>query len=681
MAQQGPPQPAALAAGAQQPLPAIGAAQPPPPRTFAELFASMPDAYHGEYQGLFNPVRPDPAMGAMAAQTYICHLFPSEEVPSVWLYQARDTGRLQTLIIPHVVRGVAGPADPWVGMTMAFTSDIFYGQIAPIRFPVGLCDNTPAVRAPTVATMTAAIAANPGPYLGPYGANDPGTEELFTRSLIPVPHAYIPLVLFRSLTPGEAWLQLGESIIQDQREADCSELLDFLRVAAVRPEPPAAVAAAGAGAAAQNQPPDAAAPIAPAVAGGAAVPALPPFTLAPADMLPLAPDAVLMGHIRRRYLSYLPALAIPDAPHQLTQQLLQSTIVLRDVVQGAAIAHQAQAGVAAQAPPKTFTEAYPGMAAGLRKLCGAGDDDAALPMFWVTFAASGGKKNQCRALLDTLVHERALEPDSAQVHQVVSNECFEEVYNLRLGSKDPENLTLGLTPFLICPRGYHKANSKQEKGKLYATIHSEGFQATISDIRELLTPDINLPDTPYQLVDFVGAYSILIDVLIGKENPLAVAVREHFVFWRGAVSEVVAAISYESAAAQTAFTVGVMRSIQTEVVQNISDRANPHLLEVELPDFQFIVRAIRRRTFGTMPGLPAHYYGALSSASPVEVPAAPGPACQGAPTEPSPRTAGANVTASESQIVQAWHTRLTESGKTIQLLKALGTAARPTSGD
>jgi hypothetical protein len=103
------------------------------------------------------------------------------------------------------------------------------------------------------------------------------------------------------------------------------------------------------------------------------------------------------------------ALAIPDVPHQIEHSLLQSSMVLRNAIQGAAVAQQAPAAIADPALPKTFTEAYPGIAAALRKVCGAGNDDNALPMYWVTFAALGGKKQQSRALLETLVYKQALQ--------------------------------------------------------------------------------------------------------------------------------------------------------------------------------------------------------------------------------------------------------------------------------
>jgi hypothetical protein len=133
----------------------------------------------------------------------------------------------------------------------------------------------------------------------------------------------------------------------------------------------------------------------------------------------------------------------------------------------------------------------------------------------------------------------------------------------------------------------------------------------------LLTPDINLPGTLHQLAEFIRAYSILIDVLIGKDTPLAVVVREHYHYWCPAASEVMAAIAHESPAAQTAFRVGVMCLIKTEVGHNLSNLANPHLFGVGLPDLEFIVAAIWRRTFGIMPSLPAQYYGELGQVTDV----------------------------------------------------------------
>jgi hypothetical protein len=117
--------------------------------------------------------------------------------------------------------------------------------------------------------------------------------------------------------------------------------------------------------------------------------------------------------------------------------------------------------------------------------------------------------------------------------------------------------------------------------------------------------------------------------------------------------------------------------IQTEVGRNLSDLANPHLFRVGLPDLEFIVAAIQRRTFGIMPSLPAQYYGELGQVTDVAPTTANPPVAPAAQSDTSERRAGVSVIASDSEIVPARHTRMTESGKTIQALKALGVQARP----
>lgn len=541
---------------------------------------------------------------------------------------------------------------------MAFASDILHGQIAAIAFPTELCERMPAVFAPTRETMQESFAANPNAvFLGPYAENDPDVEEVITRRVVPVPHAYVPLVLFRSLSPREAWLQLGEAIIQDQRQEACDVLLDFLRAASVFAQQPAAAA-------------------------GAQPAAILPVTRCPADMQPLMLDPELTEHIRRTYLRYLPALGVPDVNQAITQQLLQSAMVLRDAMEGAAVAQQAQAA-ADPAPAKSFTEVYPGMAASLRKLCGAGDEDEALPLFWRTFAAATGKKGQCWPLLEALLNQRALEPDSTQIQQVLTNGFYDCIQNFRIGSTDIDNLTLGLTPFLICPAGYHKASAQRSDGFLFSSVSGDGYVTSLDEVKSLLTPAINIPSNFYQLVDFIGAYSVMLDVLTGYNEPLAVAVRHHFFFWRATVSEVVTAISREHRVAQTDFLVGVLRFIQLQVQQNINDRMNVNKPAVPPPNFQLIEDSVRNRTFRMLPSLPAQYYADIQAANEADAARAAGLPVPTGNTQSTTQTArtSENVTATNAEANSDWQKRFLESGISIGNLKSAGFRNLPSSTD
>jgi hypothetical protein len=47
----------------------------------------------------------------------------------------------------------------------------------------------------------------------------------------------------------------------------------------------------------------------------------------------------------------------------------------------------------------------------------------------------------------------------------------------------------------------------------------------------LLPATYNIPADIYQLVDFIGAFSILVDVLLGLEKQVAISLRSHHWFW------------------------------------------------------------------------------------------------------------------------------------------------------
>ena len=694
MAQQGQPyQPVAGAAAVPQPLPAIVAA-PPLPRTFREYFATMPDEYDGRYAGLLEAVSPDLAVGPPNAFPYAVHLFPFDSVPSVWVHQDRGTGNLCTFIFPHVFPIHSGlPRTQWDGAVIAFASDILFGQIGSVGIGQRMFGRTEEVRVPTMATMLAQLDAAPdAPLLGPYLEEAADTEVIRTRFSMTVPHAYVPLLLFRNLSPRDAWMQVGEAVRADGREDDCAVFLNFLRAALVIPAPdPAiapvaipdevAVAAEGAEAVLPPRPDE---PAAPPRAQPPLAERGPTVATSPTYVQVLLPDAALQTHNWRYITRYLPALNTPDVNTQATAQLLQSTIALNNAIQATAEAQQVRAP--AEAEPKSFTAVFPGMALCLRKLCGAGEDDDLLPMFWRTFAATGGKKNQCSPLLESLLSQRAMEPDSTQVQQVLTSRIYEGLQQFRVGTTSLEDLTTGLSPFLVCPAGYHKAATQRANIFTYTSMAGDGCVATLDNVRALITTTINVPDNFYQLVDFIGAYSIMIDVITGPNEVLGRSLRRHHHFWRTNIADVVAALSMEVRATQTEFLVGVLRAIQLTVQRHINDKMNLTIEVVEPPDFQHIETAVYRRTFkNSMPNLPASYYAEIQpadrrqAADAAGIPvASPKAADVGAEKGTS---GGSQVYADDNMIIQDWHDRLTASGKTVADLKALGLRLLPTTQD
>jgi hypothetical protein len=488
-------------------------------------------------------------------------------------------------------------------------------------------------------------------YLGPYAVGAKGAEAITTRGMIVVPHAYVPQMWCRSPTPEEAWLQVGERIREDGRTMQCKYFLNFLRVASCYRLPVDKKS--------ESRPPE---------------------TVRPRPLAMPRPDPPYMEHIHRRLQQHLPGLSQAVNPTAMTQQLMQSTTELREVMQ---LTAAAQAGRGTEEPtPKAFSDLYVGVAASIRKLCGAGDDDAQLPPFWKMLALVKGKKNQALPQLNALLAQRAREPDSAQVFPIFPASLYEQVSAFSLGSLDLENITTGLTPFLMCPRGYSKAKGQEDINTQYIMMHGEGGAATLDDIRKLVTATYNVPDNLYQLLDFIGAYSVIIDVFVGKDEPLSRALYRHYVFWRQNLPQVISAIP-NLPANHTRVCIGVLRSIQLTTVQYINNRMDVNLPDDGPPSYSFIEEAVLRRSLDVLPGLPDRY---LAAPTPRQAPAAaaagglPTPTAGTAPVATNlqaTRTIGAQVVAPASEVVARLHERFAAGEKSIQTLRTTASKRHP----
>jgi hypothetical protein len=164
-------------------------------------------------------------------------------------------------------------------------------------------------------------------YLGPYTVGAKGAEAITTGGMIVVPHAHVSQMWGRSLSPEEAWLQVGEKVWEDGRTAQCKYFLNFLWVASCFRLP-------------VDKKSDARLP-------------------KTVHLRPLAmpcPDPQYMEHVYRQLQRHLPGLSQATNPTAMTQQLMQSTTELREVMQ---LTAAAQAGRGAEEPTqKTFTELY-----------------------------------------------------------------------------------------------------------------------------------------------------------------------------------------------------------------------------------------------------------------------------------------------------------------------------------
>jgi hypothetical protein len=107
------------------------------------------------------------------------------------------------------------------------------GDVRAAQVPVVGIDNSlfslvgTGVRVPTVATMPDQLdAAPPGMYLGPFGADVPGTETVRPRITQVIPAKYAAAFVHRDgVSPQQAYLELHGLLEADDMLLICADLL------------------------------------------------------------------------------------------------------------------------------------------------------------------------------------------------------------------------------------------------------------------------------------------------------------------------------------------------------------------------------------------------------------------------------------------------------------------------
>ena len=205
---------------------------------------------------------------------------------------------------------------------------------------------------PTIAGLLLAAQPNAVQF-GPFEDDTPDTQSIAVRNMVPIPPSYIHLVLDRALNPRALWEQVGGAVINNGRESECGELLNWLRYALTLRKNP-------------NGTPTTSPPGSSLGAIGAALPTL-------------RVDAPLQNHRWNILRQDLPVLD----PTRLapTDQVVHLVQALRDEQ---AATRLAEVEVRSRASaPKTPSATFPQMAARWRTYCLAAGDDGLPPIYTI----------------------------------------------------------------------------------------------------------------------------------------------------------------------------------------------------------------------------------------------------------------------------------------------------------
>ena len=195
--------------------------------TYAEHYAALPNDLQGRYDLLLAPY--DPASGRSHQQLLHRLLSMSDTSPKAFVGLVEHSGSYCTVLVHRITLFKSHPVDvsDWDGKALGFGGDVMPGNhIELMEVPEDAFAVAPEHVVPTRENVNHLLSGNPAvEVLGPFTAGDPDTEPLKCRKMVPVPAAYLHLLLDRGGGGG------GGAIIADAKEVECGVLLNWIRAA------------------------------------------------------------------------------------------------------------------------------------------------------------------------------------------------------------------------------------------------------------------------------------------------------------------------------------------------------------------------------------------------------------------------------------------------------------------
>ena len=171
--------------------------------TYSQRYGRQRDVLEGHYgQFLASYAHDSTHMHA----TLLTHVLASgHSIPNVFLSLVKHGGIYRSVLVHWLTLYANHPYEPspWYNVVLGFGGDVLPGNhIELLRFPGNVFEVTGAQVMPIVTGMHALLAAAPtATSVGPFHDGDPDTQIIHLRNVLPVPPAYINIILDKTLTP------------------------------------------------------------------------------------------------------------------------------------------------------------------------------------------------------------------------------------------------------------------------------------------------------------------------------------------------------------------------------------------------------------------------------------------------------------------------------------------------
>jgi hypothetical protein len=539
-----------------------------PSKNYRELMSAIPDIHEANYPAFYTQFGADANQPTPAMLTRTV-LEASNTYPKVFVKATvvNNAIQIRCILRPTRYHAPLGVTSAHEGILYGLNGDLSSQGLPSLAVwpPQGFHRCT-AATIYTVDEVNAQFLATPGlQVIAPLVAGALNTEQGQCRYLCPLPSKYAALALRKQkYTPNEFWHDIVHPIIADGNTVPCSELLLWARLALHQH----------------------------AMADGTVL-----FVNASDALTAPVADAELMDWVSGWIQSDLPdrmpqANAVAVQQQLITQQQLLTTLVANQQVAAAAMN---------QPKRKMVIEAFPAFIDMLLKYCDA-INEAALPPIYEQMA------NCKRSEQVTLVqYHLALRADQVGWGPpIASPELVEAMFRMAFTSPDVDNLTGGINVFHIIPANDSRAGEIRERQNVYSMVFAGSVAPTIEQLNRLVDTAPQMARDLVSLLTTFRAYSVVLDVVFGTDQLLAVAFRNFVRRWELEAQSVVHMVF--SADEIPALMPLVQRRVQLENQYWMNQVALlPPGEFPPLPEYGSIIRDVQMRNWNTFQAIPARY--------------------------------------------------------------------------
>jgi hypothetical protein len=348
---------------------------------------------------------------------------------------------------------------------------------------------TDGVIAPTVQLLDSLFALDPDTQLvGPFNNGDAGTEPLFTRFLMYLPHKYVPLLLATErMTSRQAYERIGGAIrlLGDDEIEACLPLIIWLRIACTKN--------------AMQFPPTALDP--------------------PSSPFPV--ESILVKHRAKILQQDLPGLSVIPTDDVLpgTREVVGA---INNLAEEQRISREETNRRQAQAAEKTPTSYFgsEGTMEVLMRYCQVATVPE-LPRLYRTLAR--GVKTRERLVIAEEVRNVARDLGCPEYAPLITPDLAKRIGSIGFAHHDIDNLKEGIHPFVTAFRSIASRSQATATINNYDTL-MQGTSVQLSDILNLQAADTQDVPTTWLQADFtLRSFAVLLHCLLAAYHALVIA--------------------------------------------------------------------------------------------------------------------------------------------------------------